>query len=160
MLMPPHPGMAYFPEAPANRPFTLPAELLSHGSSPASQQAALVRQLIATLMVGQMAGCADEVTSVLGVLQRLLGEERTLRLGLALADGIGGCPDAARALLHEDLDSGPAPDTCRAWLAMALRLGGDPAWRDVCERLLAISDDPIARAKARQLLDQPRFLPT
>jgi hypothetical protein len=160
MFVPPHPGMAYFPSPLATTPWRLPDEPLAGHRTPADQQAALLRQLIATLMVGQMAGCTDDVATVLTLLQRLLGDERPLRLGLALAEAIGGRPDAARSLLAEELDGWPAPDTCRAWLAMALRLGGDSAWRDVCHRLLAVSDDPAARTKARQLLDQTRFLPT
>lgn len=134
---------------------SMPRVAEPHSPSPLMYQVELVRKLISTMMVGQMHAQADDVDSVFRTLSAMLGDGRHLRISLALASAIGGNAQPARDLLDEGMDDWPGAEPAKVSVAMALKIGGDPQWVQVCERTLAISNDDDARRFARQLLDQP-----
>jgi hypothetical protein len=123
--------------------------------SAAMQQVEFIRKLASTMMVGQMNGLEDDVAKLFGVLSQILGDGRHLRISLAMASAIGGDVQPARNLLSEGLDDWPSAEAAKVSVAMALKIGGDPQWVDVCQHTLAVSNDNDARLFARQLLEQP-----
>ena len=121
-------------------------------SGPAEQME-FIRKLTSTMMVGQMNGLDEDVAKVFTVISKLLGDGRHLRISLATAAAIGGNVQPARALLDEGMDDWPSADASKVSVAMALKIGGDPLWRDVCQQTLAISNDNDARIFATNLLE-------
>lgn len=133
------------PVQPANAPSGL--------SQQDTNRLTIVRHLIATMMLGQMHGLRDDAERIFETVARMLGDGRPMRISLAFASAAGGDVTPARELLAEDLDSWPDAQMSRVSIALALKVGGDPQWKDVVERVLAISDDEAARSFARQVLD-------
>jgi hypothetical protein len=127
----------------------------NEAASPFVQQIEFIRKLASTMMVGQMnGGMDDEVRRVFDVLSKLLGDGRHLRISLCMASAIGGDAQPARNLLAEGMNDWPNAEAAKVSVAMALKLGGDPKWVEVCEHTLAVSNDNDARLFARQLLAQ------
>lgn len=134
----------------------MPMPSMPQAMSPLTGQVDLVRKLIASMMVGQMYGITDQVALIFGLLSKMLGDARHLRISLAIAGAMGGDNQPARDLLAEGMDDWPSADAAKVSVAMALRIGGDPEWVRVCEHTLAVSNDNDARLFARQLLEQRR----
>jgi hypothetical protein len=125
-------------------------------SSKNAHRLSIARHLIATMMVGQVYGLRDDVTLIFDALSAMMGDGRQLRISLAFASALGGDVTPAHELLADGvLDDWPAPHMARVSLALALKVGGDPQWTAVAEKVLAISDDEETRRFARQVLDTP-----
>ncbi|SFQ04355.1 HrpB1 family type III secretion system apparatus protein [Variovorax sp. 770b2] len=122
--------------------------------SSAAYQVELVRRLVSTMMVGQMHAQFDDVAYLFRTLSTMLGDNRHLRITLALASAIGGETQPARELLTEGMDDWPGAESAKISVALALKIAGDPEWIRLCEETLAVSNDGDARRFARQLLDQ------
>lgn len=120
-----------------------------------TQRLTIVRHLIATMMLGQMHGLREDAERVFDTISRMLGDGRPLRISLAFASALSGDVSPARELLAEDLDHWPDAQMSRVSIALALKVGGDPQWKEVVEQVLAISDDETTRTFARQVLETP-----
>jgi hypothetical protein len=136
-------------------PHVQPAAAPSGLSQQDTHRLTLVRHLIATMMLGQAHGLRDDVERVFEAIAKMLGDGRPMRISLAFASAVSGDVNPARDLLAEDLDSWPDAQMSRVSIALALKVGGDPQWKDVVERVLAVSDDEATRSFARQVLDTP-----
>lgn len=115
----------------------------------------IVRNLTAAMMLGQLYDLRDDVARIFDALARMLGDSRHLRISLAHASALAGNTAPARELLASDLDDWPGAELARVSIALALKVGGDPEWTQVVERVLAVSTDDQARRFAQQVLDTP-----
>jgi hypothetical protein len=115
------------------------------------QRSRILRDLVASMMLGQYLGLADDSDVVLRLLTLVVGQSRTLRVGLALASAMGGEIGPARALLAEGLEDAPENEAAVVSLALALKMGGAPEWERLIERILAVSTNVAIRHLALQV---------
>ncbi len=133
---------ASHPDARATGPVTL-------------QRSRILRDLVASMMLGQYLGLVEDSGVVLKLLTLVVGQSRTLRVGSALASAMGGEVQPARILLAEGLEDSPENEPAVVSLALALKMGGAPEWERLVERILAVSSN----AAIRQLALQVRLAP-
>jgi len=122
-------------------------------SAQAALRIAIVRRLVAAMMLGQMQGRHDDAETVFAALEQLLGDARELRISLAFASAIGGDLGPARTLLAEGVDDWLKPELAMVSIALTLKAGGDPEWLSIIQRTLAVSVDVSTRSYAQQVLD-------
>ena len=134
---------------------TAPAAATGELSPLDANKLGIVRNLIAAMMLGQMYGLHDDVERIFNTAARLLGDGRQLRITLAFASAVGGDVGPARQLLADGMDDWPNAELARVSVALALKIGGDPQWTEIVERVLAVSNDDAARRFARQVQDTP-----
>lgn len=120
---------------------------------PNAHRLGIVRNLIATMMMGQLYGLHDDVARIFSTASKMLGDGRELRISLAFASALGGDVGPARELLAEGLDDWPDAELARLSVALALKVGGDAGWIEIVEHALAVSNNNTARQFAQQMLD-------
>jgi hypothetical protein len=119
------------------------------------QRSRILRDLVASMMLGQYLGLVEDSDVILQLLTLVVGQSRTLRVGLALASAMGGEIQPARTLLAEGLEDSSENEPAVVSLALALKMGGAPEWEPLVDRILAVSSN----AAIRQLALQVRLAP-
>ncbi len=141
-----------------------PASTLEHSdgapnlSPPSEAHLIATRFLISAMMMGQMHRFHEDAEVIHRSLTLMMGEGDQLRITMALASAMGGDAEPAQRMLDEGVDHWPDGEAAKLSLAMALKLAGDPAWKEAPERVLTSSVDPGLRVFASSLLedaDQP-----
>ena len=113
---------------------------------------AIVRNLIATMMLGQANGLHDDAQAIYRVGERLLGNGRSLSVSLALASALGGDTAPARDLIVSGLRDWPEAEPAMVSIALALKVAGEPDWMALIDETLSVSSDPNTRLLAHQVL--------
>ncbi|NRF72437.1 hypothetical protein HLB44_36360 [Aquincola sp. S2] len=90
----------------------------------------------------------EDADIVNNAVEATLKDTSQFRVFRALAQGIGGDPALANQLLSGALEKNPDDDAAKVTFAVAMLLGGDPEWKSVIDRVLALSTDQVAREAA------------
>ena len=94
----------------------------------------------------------DDAETCSIAVEATLKDPGRYRMYRAIAKGIGGDPSMASSLLEHHLEDNPDDDRAKVTLAVAMMLGGNPEWRQVIDRVLALSTDLPAREAATSVL--------
>ncbi|RZI62398.1 MAG: hypothetical protein EOP37_03595 [Rubrivivax sp.] len=106
------------------------------------------RILSACLLLACRIGRHDEAAPIGAALARDLGDERAVKVLMAVGALLGGDASVGRSQLASEQHSGEA-DAATLVFAMVDRLaGGQHEWRPLVERVLSTSSDPTWRAIA------------
>jgi hypothetical protein len=138
--------------APAQAPSSQPTRL-PDGAGRRTRRGDLKRHLVATMLLGRMYRRQADVDVVFAAVSRACAQARELRVGLAFASSMGGDNQLARDLLDAGFDDWPHPELSLLSTALALKVGQDPEWLDIVNRVQATSADQKARQFARRLLE-------
>lgn len=128
---------------------------LSYAATPPSHAAAAAdapwsgRRILSTcLLMACRHGRAQEAAQIGMALTHELGDERSVKVLMAVGALLGGDVSVGRAQIASEQFSGEA-DAATLVFAMVDRLGGGTdAWRPLVDRVLATSSDPTWRAIA------------
>ncbi len=113
------------------------------------------RLLSACLLLACRRGRGEEAGPIATALAGQLGDERAVRVLVAVGALLGGDASIGRAELAREQFSGEA-DAATLVFAMVDRIGGGQhAWRPLVERVLATSSDPTWRAIAYLIAQMP-----
>jgi hypothetical protein len=130
-------------------------EAAEPGTAEAAAQAqhrlAIARNLISTMMLGQVYGLRDDAQAIYRAATAMMGNGRSLSVSLALASALGGDTQPARDLLAGDLPNWPDAEPAMVSIALALKIGGAPEWSSLVEHALSVSVDEETRRFAQQV---------
>lgn len=112
------------------------------------------RVLSASLLLACRHRRHDEAGLIAAALTHELGDERAVRVLMAVGALLGGDASVGQAALASEQHSGEA-DAGTLIYAMVDRLaGGDQGWRPLVDRVLSTSSDPTWRAIAYAIAQQ------
>lgn len=121
-------------------------------SSAASAQPAaypvVYRNLMVVGLLGSIYRKHEDAELVSSAVEATLSDKTQYRMYCAIARGIGGDAKFAADVLGEHLEQFPDDDAAKVTLAVAMMLAGDPEWKSVIDRVLALSTDQTAREAA------------
>jgi hypothetical protein len=114
-------------------------------------QSAEFRNLSACLMLCFRLGCVDEAAPIVAVLDQWFGDERMVRILMAMGALLNGDPSIAQAELARDrLGNEADAGTLMFAIADKMTRAGDD-WSVPVGRVLATSTDPLLRAMAYRI---------
>ena len=94
----------------------------------------------------------DEAETCSVAVEATLQDSSRYSMYRAIAKGIGGDAGFAAKMLEQQLRDNPEDDRAKVALAAAMMLGGNPEWKPIIDRVLALSTDIPAREAASSLL--------
>lgn len=129
--------------------------LHAHAASPAAaagEYPAVYRQLMTVGLLGAIYRCREDAALVNEAVEATLDDPTMYRMCCAIALGMGGDADYAKTQLGAHLEQHPGDDNAKVAMAVSLMLGGDPAWRQPIDNVLATSTEQGAREAANGVL--------
>ena len=120
---------------------------------PSEAHMVATRFLISAMMMGQMHQLHDDAKIIHKSLSLMMGDGDQLRITMAIGSAMGGDAEPAKKLLEEGVDHWPDADVAKLSLSLALKLAGDPAWKESPDTVMSTSVDPVARVFASTLLE-------
>ena len=88
-------------------------------------------------LLGSAHGLREEADIISRAIEGLVDDPKGYRLQRARAHAMGGDTSLAAEMLEEHYAADIQDDRALVTLGAALRIGGDPQWRNVLERVLA-----------------------
>ncbi len=119
---------------------------------PASRYPRVYYNLMVASLLGSIFRFHDDADVCSMAVESTLGDSSRYRMYRAIAKGIGGDAGMAAHMLRSQALDEWHDDRAKIKLAMALLLGGDPEWKPVVDRVLALSTDIPAREAAITLV--------
>ncbi len=120
----------------------------------ASAYPLVYRNLMAVGLLGSMYRQHEDAEAINDTVELTLANVQEYRLCRAIAQGAGGNPAAAEALLTRQLDANPDDDHAKVALGLALLLAGKPDWKHWIDNVLATSTDQTARTAANGVIER------
>jgi uncharacterized protein HemY len=111
------------------------------------------RKLMTASLLASMYQQHDDAEIASAAVEATLPDPTRYRLCRAVAKAMGGDASFATEMLESHSQQHPDDDRAKVTLASAMMLGGNPEWRSVIDRVLALSTDVCARTGATNLLD-------
>jgi len=108
--------------------------------------------LMVVSLMGSIYRLHDEAETCSTAVECTLKDTTRYRMYRAIARGIGGDASMATQMLEKHLEDHPDDDRARVTLAVAMMLGGNPQWKSIIDRVLAVSTDIPAREAANSVL--------
>jgi hypothetical protein len=108
--------------------------------------------LMVVSLLGSIYRQHDEAQSCSEAVESTLKDATRYRMYRAIAKGIGGDANLATEMLEQHLTEHPDDDRAKVTLAVAMMLGGNPDWKSIIDRILAVSTDVPAREAANSVL--------
>jgi hypothetical protein len=108
--------------------------------------------LMVVSLLGSIYRQHDEAETCSTAVESTLKDPTRYRMYRAIAKGIGGDASLATEMLEQHLADHPDDDRAKVTLAVAMMLGGNPAWKSIIDRILAVSTDIPAREAANSVL--------
>lgn len=121
--------------------------------TPPTDHLAAAPRLMTASLLGSMYGQNNDAEIVNAAVEATLADPARYRLCRAMAKGIGGDTNFAADMLDKHNETHPDDDRAKVALATAMMLGGNPEWRSVIDRVLALSTDVAARTGATNLIE-------
>jgi hypothetical protein len=116
---------------------------VSPAMEPSLHRSSIVRTLVAAALLGHVLRMNDDAETVQAACAAMLGNGRSLRIGMSLASAMAGDLGPARTLMTQgaaDWGVDAAPEMLA--IALALKLGGEPEWMSLVESTLQSSAGP------------------
>ncbi len=105
-------------------------------------------------LLGHMHACDEsELAQIDDAVEATVALPVMYRVNSALAMGLGGNADKAKALLQERVDNHPDDELAKITLGAALALAGDAQWRESLDYLVATSNDIWTREAALEMIE-------
>jgi len=108
--------------------------------------------LMIVSLLGSIYRRHDEAEICSIAVEATLKDAGRYRMFRAIAKGIGGDASVASSMLEQHLAEHPEDDRAKVTLAVAMMLGGNPGWKPIIDRVLALSTDIPAREAATSVL--------
>jgi hypothetical protein len=110
--------------------------------------------LMMTGLLGHMHGCEEsEVAQIDDAVEATVAQPVMYRVNCALAMGLGGNADKAKAELQKRVDDHPDDELAKITLGAALALAGDAQWRESIDYVVATSNDVATREIALTMIE-------
>jgi hypothetical protein len=125
--------------------------MLDNGTAASRYPRVYYNLMVVSLLAAIYRRHEDAETCAIAV-EATLKDPGRYRMYRAIAKGIGGDASLASSLLEHHLQEHPDDDRAKVTLAVAMMLGGNPEWKSVIDRVLALSTDIPAREAATSVL--------
>lgn len=130
----------------------------THEASGSPRYPRAYRNLMVASLLGSIYRQHEDAEVASTAVEATLPDPTRYHMYRAIAKGIGGDSSFAGALLDKHIESHPDDDRAKVTLAVAMMLAGNPDWKPIIDRVLALSTDTAARKAAINLLDYLRNL--
>jgi hypothetical protein len=127
--------------------------MLSAAANPETRYPRIYYNLMVVSLLGAIYRRHDEAEICSTAVETTLKDASRYRMYKAIAKGIGGDATPATELLERHLESNPDDDRAKVTLAVAMMLGGNPGWKAIIDKVLALSTDIPAREAATSVLN-------
>jgi hypothetical protein len=126
--------------------------MLTSSDTAAAAYPRVYYNLMVVSLLGSIYRQHDEAETCSIAVESTLTEPTRYRMYRAIAKGIGGDANLATQMLEQHLAQHPDDDRAKVTLAVAMMLGGNPDWKSIIDRVLALSTDIPAREAANSVL--------
>jgi hypothetical protein len=110
--------------------------------------------LMMAALLGHMHGCdEDTLTRLNEAVEASVAMPLMYRVNCALAMGLGGRAERAKAQLQQRVDANPGDELAKITLGAALALAGDAQWRESLDYVVATSNDMPMREAALAMIE-------